>query len=186
MRIISGKFKGKKIFLPEDELTRPLRDMVKESIFNILKHSNKFDISIENSYVLDLFSGSGSFGLEALSRGANNITFIENHIPAYQLLNKNIKNLNCQKNCNIFNQNCFDYLENNTNEKNKFDIIFLDPPFREKKINELLDNILKKKILKKKGIIIIHRHKKDNIELTDKFNNLEQRLYGISKITFGN
>ena len=70
--------------------------------------------------------------------------------------------------------------------KNKFDIIFLDPPFREKKINELLDSILKKKILKKKGIIIIHRHKKDNIELTDKFNNLEQRLYGISKITFGN
>ena len=71
MRIIGGKFKGKKILQPKDKETRPLKDLAKESIFNIINHSNKFKINIENSIVLDLFAGVGSFGLECLSRGAN-------------------------------------------------------------------------------------------------------------------
>ena len=90
MRIIGGKNKGKKIFLPVDKNTRPLRDMVKESIFNLIEHSNKFNISISNSIVLDLFSGSGSFGLECLSRGAKFITFVENYVHALGILKKNI------------------------------------------------------------------------------------------------
>ena len=64
MRIISGKFKGKKLFLPSDRSTRPLKDMVKESIFNLLEHSNKLDFNLSNSSVLDLFSGCGTFGIE--------------------------------------------------------------------------------------------------------------------------
>ena len=75
MRIISGKFKGKKINLPKDKTTRPLRDLVKESLFNVIRHSNKININIKNSVILDLFSGSGSFGLEALSRGAKKCLF---------------------------------------------------------------------------------------------------------------
>ena len=75
MRIISGKFKGKRISLPRDKSTRPLRDLVKESIFNVIKHSNKILIGIEKSNILDLFSGSGSFGLEAISRGAKKCLF---------------------------------------------------------------------------------------------------------------
>ena len=78
MRIIGGKNKGKKIIIPLDKKTRPLRDMVKESIFNLIEHSNNFNLNIKNSIILDLFSGTGSFGLECLSRGAKNITFIEN------------------------------------------------------------------------------------------------------------
>ena len=70
MRIIAGTSKGKKILQPKDQLTRPLKDLTKESIFNIIMHSNKFDARIENSNILDLFSGVGSFGLECLSRGA--------------------------------------------------------------------------------------------------------------------
>ena len=70
MRIIGGNFKGKKLFLPDDKNTRPLKDLVKESIFNIIRHSNKININIENSFILDLFSGTGSFGLECISRGA--------------------------------------------------------------------------------------------------------------------
>ena len=68
MRVISGKLKGKKILLPKDNFTRPLRDLVKESIFNLLEHSNKLNISIVNANVLDLFSGSGSFGLDYFKR----------------------------------------------------------------------------------------------------------------------
>ena len=78
MRIISGQYKGKKILEPLDQNTRPLKDLTKESIFNIIKHSNKLDFNLNNSNILDLFSGVGSFGLEALSRNANFVTFVEN------------------------------------------------------------------------------------------------------------
>ena len=75
MRIISGKFKNKKIFQPLDSLTRPLKDITKESIFNVMLHSKFIKTKIENSKVLDLFSGSGSFGLECISRGASEVIF---------------------------------------------------------------------------------------------------------------
>ena len=76
MRIISGNFKGKKILLPKDKLTRPLKDLTKESIFNIITHSNKFNTALEKSNILDLFSGVGSFGLECLSRGSKSVTSV--------------------------------------------------------------------------------------------------------------
>ena len=87
MRIIGGNFKGKKILLPLDKKTRPLRDLVKESIFNLIQHSNK--INLQNySSVLDLFSGSGSFGLECVSRGAENVVFVEKYLEALKILKK--------------------------------------------------------------------------------------------------
>ena len=88
MRIIGGNFKGKKILDPQDKKTRPLKDLTKESIFNVLKHSNKFSINIENSIILDLFSGVGSFGLECLSRGAKYVTFVENYSGVLPILKK--------------------------------------------------------------------------------------------------
>ena len=75
MRIIAGNFKGKKILEPRDKSTRPLKDLAKESLFNIIHHSNKLTVTIKGSYILDLFSGVGSFGLECLSRGASFVTF---------------------------------------------------------------------------------------------------------------
>ena len=88
MRIISGNSKGKKILEPKDANTRPLKDLTKESIFNILSHSNKFNTKLENSNVLDLFSGTGSFGLECLSRGSSNLTFVENYNVVLPVLKK--------------------------------------------------------------------------------------------------
>ena len=80
MRIIGGKYKGKRLIQPLDKTTRPLKDLVKESIFNIIQHSNKFNIQIKNSKVLDLYAGSGSFGLECISRDAKIVYFFENHL----------------------------------------------------------------------------------------------------------
>ena len=90
MRIISGKSKGKKIFDPKDINTRPLKDLTKESIFNIIIHSNKLNLELENSNVLDLFSGVGSFGLECLSRGSKNVTFVENYNNVLPILKKKL------------------------------------------------------------------------------------------------
>ena len=186
MRIIGGSLKGKKILLPIDNLTRPLRDLVKESIFNVLEHSNKFSFSLLHSNILDLFSGSGSFGIEAISRGAKKVTFLENHNLAYKILEKNIINLSCQKSAKILNKCSYQFLENLSNNEIKFDLIFLDPPYREKRINELINHIINKKILSDNGIIILHRHKKDNVKLTSEFNLIDERIYGISKIIIGN
>ena len=90
MRIVSGKFKGKKLFLPKNKKTRPLKDLVKVSIFNLLDHSNIVGKKLVNSSILDLFSGSGSFGLECLSRGSKNVYFFENYIEAVEILEKNL------------------------------------------------------------------------------------------------
>ena len=186
MRIIGGKNKGKKIFLPVDKNTRPLRDMVKESIFNLIEHSNKFNISISNSIVLDLFSGSGSFGLECLSRGAKFITFVENYVHALEVLKKNISTMNALPFSEIFEKNCFELVNEKKIFSKTFDIIFLDPPYRDKNINLLINQIIDQKILKKNGIILIHRHKKDDITITSKLNILDTRKYGISKLIIGN
>ena len=101
MRIISGQLKGRKLSETVDKLTRPLKDLTKESIFNILTHSNKFKINLENSDVLDLFSGVGSFGIECLSRGARHVTFIENYNDVLKILKKNLENLALKKNFTI-------------------------------------------------------------------------------------
>ena len=184
MRIISGNFKGKKILLPKDKLTRPLKDLTKESIFNIIKHSKLLDANIENSNVLDLFSGVGSFGLECLSRGAANVTFLENYKEVLNVLKKNIANLGQQNYSKIIEKDIF---ATNTLKilDNKFEIIFMDPPYKEKKLTDLLNIIIELKLLKKNGIIIIHRYKKDEDIFPKKFNLILEKSYGISKIIFG-
>ena len=185
MRIISGNFKGKKILLPKDKLTRPLKDLTKESIFNILKHSKLLNVELENSNILDLFSGVGSFGLECLSRGAKNVTFLESYTEVLNILKKNIDNLNQQNQTKIIEKDIFS--ENTLKQLNdKFDIIFMDPPYKEKKLPFLLNAITKLELLNKDGIIIIHRHKKEDDDLPKEFNLILEKNYGISKIIFGN
>ncbi|WP_440697790.1 16S rRNA (guanine(966)-N(2))-methyltransferase RsmD [Candidatus Pelagibacter sp. HIMB1709] len=185
MRIISGKFKGKKILEPNDLNTRPLKDLTKESIFNIIKHSNKFTINLENSEILDLFSGTGSFGIECISRGAKFVTFVENYDGILPILKKNLANLKSVSNYFISEKNIFNNL-NLKELKKQFDIIFLDPPYKEKELNELLSFLINEKILKQNGIIIIHRHKKQIDSLPNQINILEEKKYGISKILFCN
>ena len=86
MRIVSGKFRGKLIHNPIDKTTRPLKDMVRESIFNILEHSRNEKINLKGKIILDMFSGSGSFGIECLSRGAEHVYFYENYKNVHKLL----------------------------------------------------------------------------------------------------
>ena len=86
----------------------------------------------------------------------------------------------------IVYKDCFNYFNSNQTFKDKFDIIFIDPPYKEIKINELIDRIIEKRLLKKNGIIIIHRHKNDIVEITKKLKVFENRKYGLSNIFFGN
>ena len=183
MRIISGLFKGKKIIEPKNKNTRPLKDLTKESIFNIINHSNKFNLNLTDSYVLDLFSGVGSFGIECISRGAKKVIFYENYNEVLPILKKNLKNLKLIQNYKIIEKNIYDK-NVLSNFKHKFDIIFLDPPFRDKNMQGLLSKIKNENILNDNGIIILHRHKNDKEILNFKFKIIDEKKYGISKITF--
>ena len=184
MRIIGGKYKGKKLIQPLDKTTRPLKDLVKESIFNIIQHSNKINIQIENSKVLDLYAGSGSFGIECISRDAKLVYFFEKHLNAIKILNQNINSLKENSNYKLFEKDCLDFLASDSFKTKNFNIIFLDPPFKEDTLNKILNLILSKNILKDDGLIIIHRHIKDKIKIIDELEIVEDRKYGISRIFF--
>ena len=185
MRIISGKFKGKKLLQPKDKETRPLKDLTKESIFNIINHSNKFSIDLKEAYVLDLFAGVGSFGIECLSQGAKHVTFVEKYQGVLPILKNNINNLRSEIDYQIIELDILNKLEFKS-LKLKYDLIFLDPPYKEKNLKDVLLYLIDEKILKLDGIIILHRHKKQVDTLPNQIKILEEKRYGISKILFCN
>ena len=183
MRIISGELKGKKLSVPLDKSTRPLRDMVRESIFNILDHSNKLSTEIYNSKVLDLFSGTGSFGIECLSRGAAEVIFFENYHNSLKILKQNIFNLKLENRSIVFDYSAYNLKEVNLEDR-IFNIIFLDPPFKERKIKSLIDQIKKLKVADENSLLVIHRNKKSEDNISQYLNVIDEKNYGLSKIFF--
>mgnify|MGYP000191318967 CR=1 FL=1 len=112
MRIISGKFKSKKLELPDNKTTRPLRDFVKENIFNLITHSKDIKFNFKESKVCDLFSGSGSFGLECLSRGSENVIFVEQNINVIKILKRNILKMKATTNYDVIENDVENISEN--------------------------------------------------------------------------
>ena len=183
MRIISGSKKGKKILLPNPEITRPLKDSVKENIFNILIHSKFINIKVENSNILDLYSGVGSFGLECISRGAKKVTFIEKNNLASNVLKENLQKLSIINKSQILNGEVIKILNKNLDEK--FNILFLDPPFEDKNFIDDLNLIKKQKLFYEEHIVVIHREKRSQDNLDELINVIYLKEYGRSKIIFG-
>jgi len=182
MRIISGSKKGKKILLPNPKITRPLKDSVKENIFNVLKHSRNFQINFQGIKVLDFFSGSGSFGLECISRGASNVKFFETDSKTANILFRNLSN-NFEKNrYEIIRKDFFRIDKKQLVENYQPDIVFLDPPYNIKKFQEVFQFINSINSFDKL-IIILHVEKTKIINF-EKFKFVEERTYGISKIFF--
>ncbi len=182
MRIISGTLKGRIIKFLKNSKTRPLKDKVRESIFNIIQHSKKIKTKIEGSKVLDLYSGIGSFGIECLSRGAKKVNFIEQDVSAINILKDNLINLSIISRSRIFLDKIENVFSGKTDEK--FDVIFLDPPFSDSYFIENLKIIKKEKIYHKDHLIIIHREIKSKDRLKDLFNLIDIKKYGRSKIIF--
>lgn len=182
MRIISGVLKGKSLIFIKNTTTRPLKDSVKENIFNIITHSNLLNINLAKSNILDVYSGIGSFGLECISRGADRIIFVEKNKNAVEILNKNLSALSIENKATVLKENIKDFL--NRKQFKKFDIFFLDPPFADNSFIGELELIKQKKIYKNNHIIIIHRDKKTKDNLEDIIHPLITKQYGRSKIIF--
>ncbi len=184
MRIISGKLRGKKISYTRSKRTRPLRDYVRENIFNIISHGKKIKLSLEKANILDLYSGIGSFGLECLSRNVNKVVFVERDPLALSILKKNIKALNLTSKTKLISEDIKNYLKK-LNSEEKFDLIFLDPPFKDTSYIEIIKLMKEKKIFNEENKIIIHRERKCEENLNKIFKIDLEKNYGRSKIIFG-
>ena len=185
MRIIAGNLKGSSLYISKNKNTRPLKDLARESIFNLLIHSNKILLKIEKANILDLYAGTGSFGLECLSRQSKYVYFVENDKSALEVLKKNIEKLKLQQKSKIFSKDVFDLIKNPNTLLTKYDLIFCDPPFKNKNIKNLIELINSKKLSKENGIIILHREKNKKDDFPEYFKILEEKIYGVSKIIFG-
>jgi len=184
MRIISGKFKKQKLLLPDPKITRPLRDYVKESLFNLLSHSPLLNFKFNKSIILDIFSGSGSFGIECISRGASHATFVENNKNSFSILKKNIQNFGLtEKSKLIFN----DFLKINLNffSSQNPDLIFLDPPFQSELLQKIFEKILKNKEQLSSSIIIVHYEENKKFNFHNYLDEIMKKKYGRSIVFFG-
>jgi len=184
MRIISGSLKGKKINYLKNSITRPLKDSVRENIFNILIHSNVINVKLVGSEVLDLYSGIGSFGIECISRGAEKVTFVEKDNLASMTLKENLLSLSIIDKTKIFSDKIEDVLRKKFVKK--FNIFFLDPPFQDHKFLENLILIKKGNLFAKNHVVIIHREKGKYDNLSKVISIIDNKEYGRSKIIFGN
>jgi len=185
MRIIAGELKGANLYTAKNNKTRPLKDIVRGGIFNLLTHSNKISFQMEKSYILDLFAGTGSFGLECISRSANSVDFVEKEKDATTILEKNIEKLKVKKKTKIHYYDVFTLIKKKNIFNYKFDLIFCDPPYKAHNIDKLIELIFVNNLLSKNGILVFHRHLITKEGLPSYYEILDTRTYGISKIIFG-
>lgn len=179
MRIISGNARGTKLYTLEGLNTRPTLDRVKESLFNIMQNK------IKNAEVLDLFAGSGAIGLECVSRGAKKVFFCEKDKKALEVIKKNIQKMRVEEKVEIA---FMDYKKFLDTSENKYDFIYIDPPYDTDFIKISLEEISKNQLLKDEGLIVAETDNEEKIEEIKKLdidiNIYDIRKYGRARLIF--
>ena len=171
IRITGGEDRSRLLETPNTTLTKPTMDKVRAGVFSALGDA------VVNAKVLDLFAGSGSYGFEALSRGASEVTFVDKGPDAIKSIKKNAESLK-RKNVLIFCNDVLAYLSENTQE---FDIIFADPPYKLDVYNELVKTLISSNFLSSSGIIVLESEKELDID-SSKFKSVRFYKYGLAKV----
>lgn len=183
MRIITGRARGTKLVTLEGNNTRPTSERVKEAVFSMIQ----FDIEGRN--VLDVFAGSGQMGLEALSRGALNATFVDNSKEAINVIKQNVSKTHFEKQSQIILSDAVDYL-NKIKGRESFDIVFIDPPYAVGVQAKILELLMDLELLKPTSIVICESGEEDIFkntpELIERVEIIKRAKYGISYITILN
>mgnify|MGYP000704684156 CR=1 FL=1 len=169
MRIIGGTYRGKKLLSPANDRIRPTTDRMRETLFNILEHGS--GRRIKNSTVLDLFAGSGALGIEAISRGALHVSFIDHDI---KLITQNLDLLKNAENFRCLKQDLTKF----KGLDEKFDIIFIDPPYHKGMIENLLKNLHEFEMISINGIVVIEYSSNEKISLPSNFHEIKTRKMG--------
>lgn|GEM_PF-177042 len=179
-RIVGGQFRGKKLNIPSLEITRPAKDKVREAIFNRLSFRKKAkgENLLPGSWVLDVFAGSGSMGLEAFSRGAERVYMLENNPMVINILQNNIKKLDSALSVKILNQNALSV----TSAPRAMDLIFVDPPYFQDLLFPSLKALRNKGWIKKETVLLAEVDKTEEISLPKEFKIEDERTYGRVRI----
>lgn len=179
LRVISGKARGLKLDSPKNQDVRPTTDRVKESLFNII---NPY---IRESNILDLFAGTGSLGIECLSRGAKNCVFVDKSKDSINIIKSNVKKARVENESTILNVDFKDAVKRLSSQNQKFDVIFMDPPYYENMFIECLKIIDELNLLYEDGIIVVEHDTKDLFD--ESIGNLvksRDKKYGNTTLTF--
>lgn len=171
MRVISGKFKGRVLKGYDIEGTRPTMDRVKESLFASIYNY------LEDAIVLDLFAGSGNLGIEAISNGANRAYFVDCNKKCISAIKDNLSMLDIDD-CNVILSDYRRAIDSFGEQNIRFDIIFVDPPYKDNIKNEILNLILNKDILSDNGIVVFEYQSDEELSSADKFFLLKNKKYG--------
>lgn len=181
MRIVGGKYRGKKIAAPSHKGTRPTSDRTRETIFNILLHNPSFGSSVlTDKAVLDVFAGTGALGLEALSREAKSVTFIENDRAALSILYDNVRAFSLPISC-VLEQ---DTTQLQTIPVIPYNLIFLDPPYRKNLVSPTLLHLFEHGWIAKEAVIVIEIGKEEPFLLPPFLNLVMERISGAARILF--
>jgi 16S rRNA (guanine966-N2)-methyltransferase len=175
MRIIAGQYRGRNLVTVRDHSVRPTTDRAKQTIFDILSNRLDFD-GIE---VLDLFAGSGSLGLEAISRGARQVTFVDKSPQALQVLEANVTALGCNEQCTSYVADVFWYLKN---ARHSFDLVFVDPPYRLERITDLPAELIASGALREGTFVVMEHSRKSPVELSDSMFEITRKLFGQTTV----
>jgi len=176
VRVISGEHKGRRLAAGKKKKVRPTSDRVKESIFNILREE------VMGKRILDLFAGAGSLGIEALSRGAESVTFVDASSQSINILKKNLENLNLKSKSSILR---LDGLRALNRLNQNFQMIFADPPYLKGYVQRIIDSLIHSEVLEKNGILILEHHKKEAFSFPEeRLSVLRQKKFGDTVILF--
>lgn len=179
MRIITGKARGLKLETPKNYDIRPTTDRVKESLFNIIGNR------IINTKVLDLFAGTGNLGLEAWSRGAKQVVFIDKSNESLKIVKKNIEKTKASNDVKVINMDFSNALNALAKKKEKFDFVFSDPPYNKDLLLKIMNKIDENEILNNGGYLIVERSKQEELTLIPKrFELVREVRYGATYICF--
>lgn len=179
MRIITGKARGTKLNTLEGDATRPTSERAKEAVFSMIQ------FELEGREILDLFAGSGQLGLEALSRGASSVVFVEKSPKAATVIDSNIKKTKLNGAKTVCSD--VDSFINTMKKRSKYDIIFIDPPYALHAAAKTCDNLFNAGMLKETSIIICESEEEDIFdsleEVRNKFEVIKKSKYGVAHIT---
>lgn len=180
MRIVGGRFKGKQLATPKSNAIRPTTDRVRETLFNILAHGH--DHAVDGARVLDLFAGTGAVGCEALSRGADYVVFVEDGIEGRGLIRSNMEAMGLNGSAKIYRRDATRLGNAGTHEP--FTLIFLDPPYGKGLGEKALASAAAGGWLASGALVVWEEESKAELAIPDGYEELENRVYGDSKLTF--
>ena len=183
MRIISGKFRGLSLSTPKDERVRPTSDRVREALFNVIAHNNfGMDFSLNGVRVLDLYAGTGALGLEALSRGASFVMFVDDHFESRALIRRNVEAAHATGATKIWRRDAAVLGDIPSNAGGVFGLVFIDPPYRKGLADRSLASLVAGNWLAERCLLVVETAEGEALDVPPSLEIEDDRTYGDTRV----